>query len=117
MLSTSKQRAKSADLVVMCMGLDPGIEGEQGDTYNTIGLSAGDRATIDLPVSQQKLFDAIAATGKPIEFVNMSGGCVNLTQQDEKCSAVLQCFYPGAEGGAALGISCLARQVQADVCR
>lgn len=95
--------AKSADLVVMCMGLDPGIEGEQGDTYNTIGLSAGDRATIDLPVSQQKLFDAIAATGKPIVFVNMSGGCVNLTQQDEKCSAVLQCFYPGAEGGAALG--------------
>jgi len=94
--------AKSADVVIMCMGLDPGIEGEQGDTYNTIGLSAGDRATIDLPLSQQKLFCEISKLGKPVVFVNMSGGCVNLAQQHEKCSAVLQCFYPGAEGGNAL---------------
>ena len=94
--------AKSSDVVIMCMGLDPGIEGEQGDTYNTIGLAAGDRATIDLPLSQKKLFSEISKLGKPIVFVNMSGGCVNLVQQDEKCAAVLQCFYPGAEGGSAL---------------
>ncbi|MBP1553166.1 MAG: glycoside hydrolase family 3 C-terminal domain-containing protein [Oscillospiraceae bacterium] len=94
--------AKSSDVVIMCMGLDPGIEGEQGDTYNTIGLAAGDRATIDLPLSQKKLFSEISKLGKPIVLVNMSGGCVNLVQQDEKCAAVLQCFYPGAEGGSAL---------------
>lgn len=101
-LREAELAAKWADIVVMCMGLDPGIEGEQGDTYNTIGLSAGDRATIDLPQSQQQLFSAIVSAGKPIIFVNMSGGCVNLTQQDEKCAAVVQCFYPGAEGGKAL---------------
>ena len=32
----------------------------------------------------------------------MSGSAINLKYQDEKCDAVLQCFYPGAEGGKAL---------------
>ena len=35
-------------------------------------------------------------------FVNVSGSCVNLCEADAQCSAVLQCFYPGAEGGNAL---------------
>ncbi|MBR5251309.1 MAG: glycoside hydrolase family 3 C-terminal domain-containing protein [Oscillospiraceae bacterium] len=94
--------AKASDVVVMCMGLDPGIEGEQGDTYNTIGLAAGDRATINLPKSQQDLYAQIEKLGKPIVFVNMSGGCVNLVQPDKTADAVVQVFYPGAQGGNAL---------------
>lgn len=92
--------AQKSDIVIMCMGLNPTMEGEQGDAYN--GEMGGDRATIDLPNIQKRLFDEIAKVGKPIIFVNVSGSCVNLCEQDEKCAAVLQCFYPGAEGGNAL---------------
>ncbi len=92
--------AEKADLVIMCMGLNPGIEGEEGDAYN--GDVAGDKKDIELPASQKKLFDEIIKLGKPTVFVNISGSCVALCEQDEKCDAVLQCFYPGALGGVAL---------------
>ena len=93
--------ARQSDVVVMCMGLDAVLEGEEG-TANTHGLAVGDRATLDLPKSQQALFDAIKAEGKPIVFVNVSGSCVGLADAKENCAAVLQVFYPGAEGGRAL---------------
>ena len=92
--------AEKADLVIMCMGLNPGIEGEEGDAYN--GDVAGDKKDIELPESQRKLFDEIIKLGKPTVFVNISGSCVALCEQDKKCDAVLQCFYPGAMGGVAL---------------
>ncbi len=92
--------ADKADLVIMCMGLNPGIEGEEGDAYN--GDAAGDKKDIELPESQKKLFDEIMKLGKPTIFVNISGSCVSLCDQDEKCDAVLQCFYGGAESGNAL---------------
>ncbi len=92
--------ASKADLVIMCMGLNPGIEGEEGDAYN--GDVAGDKKDIELPESQRKLFDEVIKLGKPTVFVNISGSCVALCQQDEKCDAVIQCFYPGAQGGNAL---------------
>ncbi len=92
--------ASKADLVIMCMGLNPGIEGEEGDAYN--GDVAGDKKDIQLPESQRKLFDEIIKLGKPTIFVNISGSCISLCEQDEKCDAVLQCFYPGAQGGNAL---------------
>ena len=92
--------AKRADVVVLCMGLDATIEGEQGDAYN--GDMSGDKADLDLPESQKILFQEIMKLGKPVVFVNVSGSCVNLCEADAQCSAVLQCFYPGAEGGNAL---------------
>lgn len=89
-----------ADVVIMCMGLNGSIEGEEGDAYN--GDMSGDKATLELPNSQKILFDEIIKIGKPVIFVNITGSCVNLSEQDKKCSAVIQCFYPGAEGGNAL---------------
>lgn len=92
--------AQKADVVIMCMGLNPTMEGEQGDAYN--GALGGDKLNLELPESQNKLFDAVAAVGKPMVFVNVSGSCIGLAKQDESCNAVLQCFYPGAQGGRAL---------------
>lgn len=92
--------AKHADVIVMCMGINPGIEGEQGDAYN--GTRAGDKVDIELPKSQRELIDQIAALKKPTVFVNVSGSCMNLEFEDKHFNAVLQCFYPGAEGGNAL---------------
>ena len=92
--------ASKADMVIMCMGLNPSIEGEEGDTLN--GGVAGDKKDLLLPEPQRKLFNEVMALGKPTVFVNISGSCVALCDQDEKCDAVIQCFYPGAEGGNAL---------------
>ena len=96
--------AKHADVVILCMGIDPSFEGEETDDYN-MSVSAGgdsDKTTLELPSSQKKLFEEIAALGKPMIFVNVSGSCINLSRQKEKSDAILQCFYPGAMGGLAL---------------
>ncbi len=93
--------ARNSDVVIMCMGLDPKMEGEQGDAYNTVS-QGGDKIDLELPVSQKNLYDAVKAVGKPIIFVNISGSCVNLSKQKDECDAIIQCFYPGAMGGLAL---------------
>ena len=92
--------ANNADVIVMCMGIDPSMEGEQGDRYNVD--ASGDKVTLDLPISQRNLYEALKKLSKPIVFVNVSGSCMNLKDQKEHCDAVIQCFYPGAEGGLAL---------------
>ena len=94
--------AREADVVIMIMGIDPSVEGEQGDRYNSGCFAAGDRTTIELPQVQKDLYEIIRKTGKPIIFINVSGSCMALGEQDRDCAAVLQCFYPGAEGGHAL---------------
>lgn len=92
--------AQKSDAVILCMGLNPSMEGEEGDGFN--GDYSGDKPDIELPNSQKALLEEILKTGKPVIFVNVSGSCVNLSRADEACDAVVQCFYPGAEGGTAL---------------
>ncbi len=92
--------AQKSDVVVMCMGLSPYIEGEESDAYYQ--GSSGDKSDIELFESQKELYEEIKKLGKPIVFVNVSGSCINLADQKENCNALLQCFYPGAEGGNAL---------------
>ena len=92
--------AKIADVVILCMGLDTTMEGEAGDGYNS--EHGGDKADIEFPASQITLMNKIAELGKPTVLVNATGSCMNLTFADEHFNAILQSFYPGAEGGDAL---------------
>ncbi len=92
--------ARHADVVIMMCGLNPSLEGEETDNYNF--SAGGDKIDIELPPSQRQLYHEIIKCGKPVIFVNVSGSCIALTEQDKDCSAVLQCFYPGAMGGEAL---------------
>ncbi len=92
--------ARQSDVVIMCMGLNPLMEGEQGDAFN--GADGGDKRDLELPAIQKELYQAVIAAGKPVIFVNVSGSAIDLCDQDRDCAAVLQCFYPGAEGGDAL---------------
>jgi len=92
--------AQKSDVVIMCMGLSSLIEGEEGDAYNF--ENRGDKKSIELPLPQRRLLDAISKTGTPIVFLNITGSCLDLIQADEACNAVLQVFYPGAEGGNAV---------------
>lgn len=92
--------ARQSDVVILCMGLSPALEGEEGDAYNYD--RQGDKPNIELPLPQKELFEAVLACKKPVIFVNVSGSALNLCRQQETCGALLQCFYPGAEGGRAL---------------
>lgn len=92
--------ASRADVIVLCMGISPAMEGEEVD--GDYGTEGGDKRSIEIPAVQRRLFEKISALGKPMIFVSVSGSCLALAEQDEKCAAVLQCFYPGALGGRAL---------------
>ncbi len=94
--------AKHADAVILCVGITPEMEGEGGDPNNENDFLIGDKRTLDLRPEQQKLVESIVATGKPTVYVNVSGSCMNLSYPKEHCNAIIQCFYPGAEGGWAL---------------
>lgn len=48
------------------MGLNPTIEGEEGDAYN--GDMSGDKTSLDLPASQEALIEEILKVGKPTVF-------------------------------------------------
>ncbi|MBR2461425.1 MAG: glycoside hydrolase family 3 C-terminal domain-containing protein [Clostridia bacterium] len=92
--------ARKADVVVLCMGIDPSMEGEEGDAYN--GDMSGDKKDLSLPLGQLDLLNRLVREGKPTVMVNVSGSCIDLRDADAHCNAVIQCFYPGAEGGNAL---------------
>jgi beta-glucosidase len=66
------------------------------------GFNGGDRTEIGLPEAQQKLLEALAATGKPLVVVLMSGSAVAVNWAQEHAAAVLEAWYPGEEGGTAI---------------
>ena len=94
------QAAKDAELAIVCLGLSPTIEGEEGDAMNSD--AGGDRTKIELPGVQLELLQAIAATGTPIVLVLMGGSAMAVPWAQENVAAILQQFYPGQDGGTAL---------------
>ncbi len=93
--------AKASDVVVAFVGLSPQLEGEEMP-IKIEGFSGGDRTSIDLPAPQQRLLEAMEATGKPVIVVSMSGSALSLTWAREHAAAILQAWYPGVEGGTAI---------------
>lgn len=96
-LSEARTVAKHSDLVVLCLGLDESLEGEEGDTGNS--YASGDKKDLKLPLSQIKLLEAVAETGVAFIVCMMTGSAMDLNFADERASAVLQVWYPGARGG------------------
>jgi beta-glucosidase len=92
--------AKMSDVVVVCLGLDAGIEGEEGDVSNE--YASGDKMHLDLPGLQQELLEAVYKAGKPVILVLLSGSALAVTWADQHMPAIIQAWYPGAEGGKAV---------------
>src|SRR5579863_1345706 len=86
--------ARQADVVVLCMGLSPRLEGEELK-LNLPGFKGGDRTTLDLPAEQEDLIHAIAATGKPVILVLLNGSAVSVNWEDQHLSAIVEAWYPG----------------------
>lgn len=92
--------AKNSDVAIVCLGLDETMEGEEFHDSNAFG--SGDRESLALPESQQRLLRAVQATGVPTVLVLCAGSAVDLCWADENTDAILDAWYPGAEGGAAV---------------
>ena len=54
------------------------------------------------PQPEEELVEAVAATGKPLAVVLMNGSALAVNWINEHANAVLDAWYPGEEGGAAV---------------
>jgi beta-glucosidase len=101
LLDEAMEKAKDASVIVAFVGLSPQLEGEEMK-IKIDGFDGGDRTSIDLPAPQQKLLEALAATGKPLVVVLQSGSAVSLNWASQHANAILEAWYPGVDGGVAV---------------
>ncbi len=92
--------AKASDTVILVLGLDETLEGEEGDTGNS--YYSGDKEDLLLPEPQRILLDGVLAVGKPTIVILLAGSAIDLSSAQEKADAVLLGWYPGAGGGRAV---------------
>jgi len=93
--------AKSADAVVMVLGLSPRLEGEEM-SVPVDGFAGGDRISLDLPRAQQELMEKVVAAGKPTVLVLMNGSALAVNWARDHVPAILEAWYPGQAGGDAI---------------
>jgi beta-glucosidase len=93
--------AKNSDVTIAFVGLSPSLEGEEMPV-KLPGFSGGDRTSIDLPAAQEDLLKAVAATGKPLVVVLQNGSALAVNWAQQNANAILEAWYPGAEGGTAI---------------
>jgi beta-glucosidase len=98
-LADALRVARRADVIVAALGLSARYEGEEGETAEN---RSGDRASLGLPGAQQRLLEALVATGKPVVLVLTAGSALAVPWAAAHVPAILYAWYPGAEGGAAL---------------
>ncbi len=89
-----------SDVVIACLGLDPGLEGEEGDQGNE--FASGDKPNLNLPGLQEEVLKELYKSGKPVILVLLSGSALSIPWADEHIPAIVQGWYPGAQGGRAI---------------
>lgn len=89
--------AEHSDVVILCVGLDETLEGEERDQGN--GVGSGDKKDLLLPAVQRELMEALLQQDTPVIVCLMAGSAVDISAAQEKGAAVLQAWYPGAQGG------------------
>ena len=95
-----KAVCEESDVVIACMGLDAGLEGEEGDQGNQ--FASGDKPNLNLPGIQEDVLKILVESGKPVVLVILSGSALAVNYADENIPAILQGWYPGAQGGKAI---------------
>jgi beta-glucosidase len=93
--------AASADVVVAFAGITSQLEGEELQV-SLPGFKGGDRTSLDLPQEEEELLKALKDTGKPLVIVLMNGSALSVNWADKNANAILEAWYPGEEGGAAI---------------
>ncbi len=93
--------AKNADVVIAVVGITSQLEGEEMPVSEP-GFLGGDRTSLDLPAPEEALIKAVAATDKPLVVVLMNGSALAVNWANEHANAILEAWYSGEEGGAAV---------------
>jgi beta-glucosidase len=93
--------AQQADAVVMFLGLTANLEGEEM-RVQIPGFRGGDRTSIDLPASQQRLLEKVVAVGKPTVLVLLNGSALAVNWAQQNVPAIVEAWYPGQAGGSAI---------------
>jgi beta-glucosidase len=87
--------------VVFVGGLTGDVEGEEM-RVNYPGFAGGDRTDLRLPGSQQKILEALKATGKPVVLILTTGSALAVDWAQANLPAILVAWYPGQRGGSAV---------------
>src|SRR5437773_4019792 len=93
--------ARNADIVIAVVGITSRLEGEEMPVDQP-GFSGGDRTNLEMPKSEEDLVQAVAATGKPLIVVLMNGSALGVNWEKAHANAILESWYSGEEGGAAI---------------
>ncbi|HEV2270422.1 MAG TPA: glycoside hydrolase family 3 C-terminal domain-containing protein [Steroidobacteraceae bacterium] len=93
--------AKNADVVVAAVGITSRLEGEEMPVHYP-GFLGGDRTDLKMPEPEEALLRDVAAAGKPLVVVLMNGSALAATWEKEHANAILESWYSGEEGGAAI---------------
>lgn len=123
-LASARKAADASDTVIVVVGYTAEDEGEfipgdialgqdgASDIIKDAAKAAdhgarakpigGDRLDLGLPKDQVALIEAAAAAGKPLIVVIVAGSAVTVEEWRDRADAILQTFYSGMEGGAAL---------------
>lgn len=99
-LSEALAVAENSDTVILVVGYDEKLEGEQPDQGND--YEAGDKPNLLLPESQRILVDEVLKVGKPTIIILMAGSSVDLSEYEDRAKAILLGWYPGTRGGRAI---------------
>ncbi|APV52253.1 beta-glucosidase [Betaproteobacteria bacterium GR16-43] len=89
--------AKTADVILLAIG-----DTEQTSREGYASNHLGDRQGLDLVGEQNALLDALHALGKPIVVLAINGRPPSYPNVVAKANALLECWYPGQEGGTAM---------------
>ncbi|MFD1293337.1 glycoside hydrolase family 3 C-terminal domain-containing protein [Lutibacter holmesii] len=95
------QLAKESDVIILCMGLSPLLEGEEMKV-KVDGFSGGDRLDVKLPATQTELMKKLQKLGKPMVLVLLNGSAVAINWENEHIPAIIEAWYPGQAGGTAI---------------
>jgi beta-glucosidase-like glycosyl hydrolase len=90
------QAAAGAGVCVAVVGDRAGLFGR-----GTSGEGC-DTDSLELPGRQRQLVEAVVATGTPVVLVLVTGRPYAVSWAVGRCAAILQAFFPGEEGGAAI---------------
>ncbi len=88
--------AAASDVAILVMGDQAGLFGR-----GTVGEGC-DRDNLELPGVQRELVEAVLATGTPTVLILVTGRPYAVGWAMARCGAVVQAFFPGEEGAAAL---------------
>lgn len=99
-INNAVENSLKSDVCVVVVGENP--LRSQSNEPKTEGENV-DRNRLQLYGNQLKLVKALIATGKPVVVVLTNGGPVAIPWISENADAILEAFYPGGQGGLAIG--------------